>query len=168
MRNVAFLIIHTKKHENFNNEEIRSNRGSVNIPLMLMINRWDGKIGFPGGNINENETIKDGLLREVREEIGLTLVPNQISKIEEFTFQDKKVHLFVIQTDHYSMKEIIRNSTYCDSFLKENQGCFAVQMTDFNDESTRFQTVGFTDFLKNSNFAGSGRIEVEIFTRYLF
>lgn len=168
MRNVAFLIIHTKKHENFNNEEIRSNRGSVNIPLMLMINRWDGKIGFPGGNINENETIKGGLIREVHEEIGLTLVPNQISKIEEFTFQDKKVHLFVIQTDHDSMKEIIRNSTYCDSFLKENQGCFAVQMTDFNDESTRFQTVGFTDFLKNSNFAGSGRIEVEIFTRYLF
>lgn len=168
MRNVAFLIIHTKRYENFNNEEIRSNRGSLNIPLMLMINRWSGKIGFPGGGINVGEDVTSGLLREVREEIGLTLVPNQISKIEEFTFRDKRVHLFVHETDHDSIKEIIRNSTYCDSFLKENQGCFAVQLTDFNDESTRFQTVGFTNFLKNSNFAGSSQIEVEIFTRYLF
>ena len=33
--------------------------------------RFDGKLGFPGGLINENEIPVDGLNRELNEEIGL-------------------------------------------------------------------------------------------------
>lgn len=39
---------------------------------------WSGHIAFPGGHINSGETLRQGLLREVREEVMLDLSEFQI------------------------------------------------------------------------------------------
>lgn len=39
---------------------------------------WSGHIAFPGGHINSGETVQQGLLREVREEVSLELSEIQI------------------------------------------------------------------------------------------
>lgn len=46
---------------------------------------WSGHIAFPGGHIHEDETIEQGLLREIKEEVELDLSESQIKgRLEEF------------------------------------------------------------------------------------
>lgn len=40
---------------------------------------WSGHIAFPGGHVHDEETIEQGLLREIREEVGLNLSESQIT-----------------------------------------------------------------------------------------
>lgn len=44
---------------------------------------WSGHIAFPGGHINPGETVEQGLIREVREEVSLQLSENQIRRVME-------------------------------------------------------------------------------------
>lgn len=38
--------------------------------VVLMVDRWDGRVGFPGGLVGEGEAPLDALLRELAEEVG--------------------------------------------------------------------------------------------------
>ncbi len=40
---------------------------------------WSGHIAFPGGHVHEDETLEQGLLREIREEVNLEILEDQIS-----------------------------------------------------------------------------------------
>lgn len=42
-----------------------------------MIDRWDGRMGFPGGTIEEGEPILEALKREIKEEIGISVRENR-------------------------------------------------------------------------------------------
>ena len=53
----------------------------VKCPAVIMIDRWDGRMGFPGGTLNENEPIKEALVREIKEEVGITVKPEKLRQI---------------------------------------------------------------------------------------
>lgn len=55
MKQAAFAILQSETH-------------------FLMILRRGGDLGFPGGKLEEGESILKGMIREVKEEIGLELV----------------------------------------------------------------------------------------------
>ena len=44
----------------------------ASIPIVLMQLRYDGKIGFPGGIVEEGERAEEALLRELEEEMGVS------------------------------------------------------------------------------------------------
>jgi 8-oxo-dGTP diphosphatase len=53
---------------------------------------------FPGGKIEEGESPKEAIIREVFEEVGVTLsssTPIQLFKLQEYTSQDKNILLYV-------------------------------------------------------------------------
>lgn len=41
----------------------------------------DGKYGVPAGHLDGNETAKEGCVREIKEEIGITLLPNDLNLV---------------------------------------------------------------------------------------
>ena len=53
---------------------------------ILLLMRWDGRLGFPGGRVDPGEELIDAALREVREEIHFLLV-NGASPQERATQQ---------------------------------------------------------------------------------
>lgn len=53
----------------------------IQCPAVIMIDRWDGRMGFPGGTRNEGESIMETLVREIKEEIGISVKPDKVHPI---------------------------------------------------------------------------------------
>ena len=84
-----------------------------NGDLSLLIKRreypgdpWSGNIAFPGGHIKNGESIEQGLLREISEEVNLELLENQIVKalqmVTSFRAPDLSVYPFVLDVEDLS------------------------------------------------------------------
>lgn len=65
---------------------------SIKCPAMIVIRRWDGRIGFPGGFVDNGESLRDAAAREIKEEIGIEVEPNRLT--EGYTFHNNiSIHL---------------------------------------------------------------------------
>ncbi len=66
---------------------------------------WSGNIAFPGGHIKEGETVQQGLLREINEEVNLVLSENQIVKplnsVHPFRVPNLMVYPFVLNVQDF-------------------------------------------------------------------
>lgn len=64
---------------------------------------WAGHIAFPGGHVHANETVEQGLLREIREEVELELAEFQIigkmEPLHPFRAPDLLVYPMIIDAD---------------------------------------------------------------------
>lgn len=78
--------------------------------VTIMMNRWDGRIGFPGGNVDkEDESLAHAAVRELREELNYLarpedLVPLRSDVINEFI----TVHAFHLDLGKVPFKVIKR------------------------------------------------------------
>lgn len=57
---------------------------------ILLSRQWDG-YDFPGGGVNLGEDLRDALVREVREETGLLVVPGKMVACENSFFKRDEV-----------------------------------------------------------------------------
>lgn len=57
------------------------------FPGVIMIDRWDGRMGFPGGTVDPGETLIEALAREIKEEIGIKVRKNQLHGISSFEWK---------------------------------------------------------------------------------
>lgn len=73
----------------YNNDNLKENevtelvvrtKGLVINNKYIFLGNEDGKLQFPGGHLEENESLLDCLKREVREETGIVLSDDEISK----------------------------------------------------------------------------------------
>ena len=62
---------------------------------------------FPGGKVEENESLKDALSREIEEELGVTVTPR--SKVCEINhrYQDRDVNLHIFDCGIVDRKDIV-------------------------------------------------------------
>lgn len=61
-----------------------------------------GKWEFPGGKVEPDETVDVALVREIREELGLTVIKQQPFMVIEHDYQDKQVRLDVRLVSEFS------------------------------------------------------------------
>lgn len=83
--------------------------------------RNPGKWDIPGGTLNEGETVRDGLIREVKEEIGVD-VSQLMHKypvehcVVTSTIEDNRIRLFLMRRVPMTFDTAIKLSGDHDSF----------------------------------------------------
>lgn len=60
-----------------------------------------GKWEFPGGKVEQNETVAEALLRELKEEVAIDVLACQPLTVIEHDYGDKQVKLDVFIVDNY-------------------------------------------------------------------
>ena len=98
-----------------------------NPKYMMMQMRTDGGLGFPGGMVDEGETLTEAVIREVYEELGddNLIHPNSepfCSHLIKRNGEKMATHLYHINVSSDKMKDIVSNSITGEDFLLENRG----------------------------------------------
>ena len=129
---------------------IYDDKGNVLVEEKLVHNS-KGLI-FPGGHIESNESVAESMIREIKEETGLTISDLQFCGIKDWIeFDGSRYMVFVYKTNTYSGK--IQSSSEGEIFwmpleeLKEKETLWHLDMM-----LEIFEGNGVTELYFNRNF----------------
>ena len=91
----AFIAIFCEDSFYRNYDYLTEDKRNFIIPLVLMLNRWDGKIGFIGGKIDEGESHLQCIIIELKEEIGYDLLNESQEKVKFVCSHKEKIKLLI-------------------------------------------------------------------------
>jgi U8 snoRNA-decapping enzyme len=159
LADMVFVALHCAESIPYRNyTHVPKKERGKKIPLVLMLMRWDGCIGFPGGNVDPGEDLSGAVLREAMEEINYDLDPVRVRPLCSFAPEGKEpamhIHCFECPITQDEMVAAISGAPLAEHFLAETQGCFAVQVARFKGG------VGIDDYLKH-NFKATAKMELE-------
>ncbi|MEA3352699.1 MAG: NUDIX hydrolase [Campylobacterota bacterium] len=166
-KNTVFLIIYV---EEISPWKYFKDQTHIKCPAMIMIDRWDGRIGFPGGTVEEGETLQEALVREIKEEIGINI---RVEKLKPVVSYEWKIvsHTFALELKeiefHHIYYHILNN--FSRSILNHSYES-GTDDTHFLSEITGIKIVpilnrdgkGMGQFIKN-NFAVCGKEDIGVF-----
>jgi len=140
----------------------------IQCPAVIMIDRWDGRMGFPGGTRNEGESIIETLVREIKEEIGITVKPDKVHPIASHeakivthlyglkVMEIEFLHIYYHILNNFSRSILLHAYEEGDEshFMSEITGIKIVPIVEHAGK-------GINHFIGN-HFAGSSREELLI------
>lgn len=170
--NAAFLAIYTDNISPW--KYFNSDISHIECPALIMIDRWDGRSGFPGGTREGDEPLLKTLKREIKEEIGINI---NKGKVHPIVSHKGKIttHLYgmrVIEAEFFHIYYHILNNFSRSIMLHTYEEQYE---THFMSEITGIKIVpivehqgkGINKFLENS-FAGSGKQDLLVMIDEIF
>lgn len=140
----------------------------VKCPAVIMIDRWDGRMGFPGGTRKDGETLKQTLLREIKEEIGITVKQDKVHPIAS---HESKIctHLYglkVLEIEflhiYYHILNNFSRSILLHAYEEGDESHFISEITGIKIVPLiQHEGKGMNHFI-NNHFAGSGKEDLLI------
>lgn len=96
------------------------------VTLLGMVSRWDSTQGFPGGMVEEGETLVQAAVRECYEEINLHVDPYHLHFVATHKISDTmNSHIFVKYCTREELYDIQRGSLDATHYRMES-GAFIV------------------------------------------
>ena len=126
------------------------------VPLVLMLQRWDGVKGFVGGEVEAGESLKEAVVRECQEEIGLVLNASEIAAarlVSSHQMKSRVTHLMVVEVSPERMVEAVKGAADAEHFMSETVSVMPVQFMNYPHKKA------FDNFIQNK-FASTVKEEI--------
>lgn len=153
----VFIMLYAETDIWRNYQEISESARKTIVPVVLMLQRWDGKIGFIGGNVEEGEDLLNAALREFKEEAGFVIKDEYLENIQLLCSHETKnlvTHLMGWKVPEAVLREVLINNHKADHFMSEGT-LFTTQMINYSHTNT------FDNFMKN-NFSPTVKEEIAV------
>lgn len=75
--------------------------GKILLQKRVKADDWEGFVTLPGGHVKRDESIVDAVIREVREECGLTIVNPQLKGLKQFPLAEGRYLVFLFYADEF-------------------------------------------------------------------
>lgn len=146
----------------------------LKCPALIMIDRWDGRMGFPGGTVNAGESLLDALVREIKEEIGITIKPDKVHPIA--THENRIVtHLYglkVLEAEflhiYYHILNNFSRSILLHAYEEGDESHFMSEITGIKIVPLiQHENKGIKRFVENA-FAGATREDLDVLLKEIF
>ena len=99
----------------------RNNRELGKCEILLLKRKgtgyYDGYYDLPGGHLEANEDIFDGMIREAKEEIGITIKREDMEILHIYHRYKKGMLKFVFKTDKYNGIPINNEMDKCEKIV---------------------------------------------------
>jgi 8-oxo-dGTP pyrophosphatase MutT (NUDIX family) len=171
-KNAVFLAIYVNAISPW--RYFKDDMQHIQCPALIMIDRWDGRMGFPGGTVNEGETLIEALIREIKEEIGITVRPEKVHPIvsHEGRIVTHLYGLKVLEAEflhiYYHILNNFSRSILLHAYEEGDESHFMSEITGIKIVPLiHHENKGIARFLENS-FAGSSDRELKIILEELF
>ena len=160
-KEAVFLAIYVERIKPYKyfKDQIRH----VECPAVIMIDRWDGRMGFPGGSVEPGESLEAALVREIKEEIGISVRPEKLEAVA--AFEGKRLtHLFglnVLEIEflhiYYHILNNFGRSVLLHAYEEGDESRFMSEITGIKIVPVlEHEGKGINLFLQN-HFAGSAK-----------
>lgn len=122
---VAF-VTWARIYENYDDPSMTHEYRASLFPMVLMMHRWDGAIGFPGGFVDDARTIEQQALAELREEIGVTS-PHLTGMVPLVSHETDRMvlHLFRVNVEASMVHEAISRASKAEHSIAEGNAFWA-------------------------------------------
>lgn len=129
--------------------------------LLLLQNRikedWKGYT-FPGGHVEKGESIVDSVIREMKEETGLTIRNPKLCGIKQFPIEGGRYLVFLFKTDEFEGELVSSDEGTVEWIDREELQQFQT-VEDFFEMLPLFDDDKLTEFIYVEK---SGKWEIEI------
>ena len=167
-KNGVFICIYTNAISPW--KYFMDEMSETSCPAIIMIDRWDGRIGFPGGTLEEGELLEDALKREVFEEIGIRVKPEKCIGICSLETPKIRTHLYGLNVSeieflhiYYHILNNFGRSILKHSYEENDESHFMSEITGIKIVPIiRHNNKGINKFIQNS-FAGASKEDFLIF-----
>lgn len=92
---------------------------------------WKGYT-LPGGHIEKGESIVDAVVREIKEETGLTILTLRLCGVKQFPIEDGRYIVFLFRADQYE-GELISSEEGTMHWIKKEDLSSVNLVNDFNE-----------------------------------
>ena len=150
-REAAFGTVYCLKHAPWQfYYEVHKATRNMQMPLVLMQARFDGKLGFFGGLVEEDETVETTLQRELREELNCSDVTGfEYLCSHEVPADDMRTHFFVKEVSEEAFFQIEADACKAQHFGSEVLGYIRAPLFVNESDQAGADPSGLPNFLRS-------------------